>query len=89
MGTGSLASVTSSRTVGEIFNLGKAKQITIKTLAARSIAAPGSKIPIRYIPHSEAYGEGFAEGDRMPALAKNTLASVTLRGAPWRRLSAR
>jgi len=61
MGTGSLASVSSPRTVGEIFNLGKTEPITIKTLAARSIAAPGSKIPIRHIPHSQAYGEGFED----------------------------
>ena len=63
--------VTSPGTVGEIFNLGNTEQITITALAAKVIAATGSTSPIRYVPYSQAYGEGFEDmQQRMPDISK-------------------
>jgi UDP-glucose 4-epimerase len=68
---GIIACVTSPRTVGEIFNLGSTEQITIAALAAKVIAATGSTSPIRYVPYSEAYGEGFEDMEqRIPDISK-------------------
>ncbi len=68
---GILACVTSPGTVGEIFNLGSTEQITITALASKIIAATGSKSPIRYVPYSQAYGEGFEDMEhRIPDLQK-------------------
>jgi len=68
---GILACVTSAQTVGEIFNLGNTEQVTMKALAARIIAATGSKSPIRYVPYSQAYGEGFEDMEhRIPDISK-------------------
>lgn len=68
---GILACVTSAQTVGEIFNLGNTEQVTVKALAARIIAATGSKSPIRYVPYSQAYGEGFEDMEhRIPDISK-------------------
>ena len=60
---GIVACVNSAKTVGEIFNLGNTEQITISALAAKIIAATGSKSSIRYVPYSQAYGEGFEDMD--------------------------
>jgi len=68
---GILACIASPGTVGEIFNLGSTEQITITALAEKIIAATGSKSPIRYIPYSQAYGEGFEDMEhRIPDLRK-------------------
>jgi UDP-glucose 4-epimerase len=68
---GILACVTSSRTVGEIFNLGSTEQITIKALAEKIVEATGSKSSIRYVPYAQAYGEGFEDMEhRVPDISK-------------------
>ena len=68
---GILACVSSAGTVGEIFNLGSTEQITITALAEKIIAATGSKSSVRYIPYSQAYGEGFEDMEhRIPDLSK-------------------
>ena len=68
---GILACIASTETVGEIFNLGSTEQITITALAEKIIAATGSKSSIRYIPYSQAYGEGFEDMEhRIPDLRK-------------------
>jgi UDP-glucose 4-epimerase len=68
---GILACVTSTRTVGEIFNLGNTEQITIKALAEKIVGATGSKSSIRYVPYAQAYGEGFEDMEhRVPDISK-------------------
>jgi UDP-glucose 4-epimerase len=68
---GVLACVASPRTVGEIFNLGNTEQITIRALAEKIIAATGSTSPIRHVPYSQAYGEGFEDMEhRVPDISK-------------------
>src|SRR5688572_15848004 len=56
---------------GEVINVGNDEEVTITQLAERAIALTGSKSTIRYIPYSEAYGEGFEDMKRrVPCLDK-------------------
>ncbi len=56
---------------GQVVNLGNAEEVTIKGLAEKAIAMTGSTSEIRYIPYSEAYGEGFEDMQRrVPSLDK-------------------
>jgi UDP-glucose 4-epimerase len=61
---GIIACMATTRTAGEIFNLGGTREITIRDLAAQVIAATGSQSKIEFIPYSTAYGEGFEDMDR-------------------------
>jgi UDP-glucose 4-epimerase len=68
---GMLSCASSSRTTGEIFNLGNTEQITILSLAEKIIAATGSNSCIRFVPYSEAYGDGFEDMEhRIPDITK-------------------
>lgn len=61
----------SNRCYGEVVNLGNDEEVTITQLAERAIALTGSQSSIRYIPYSEAYGEGFEDMKRrVPCLDK-------------------
>ncbi|HTH39022.1 MAG TPA: NAD-dependent epimerase/dehydratase family protein [Pyrinomonadaceae bacterium] len=61
----------SSHCYGEVINVGNDEEVTITQLAERTIALTGSKSTIRYIPYSEAYGEGFEDMKRrVPSLDK-------------------
>ena len=56
---------------GQVINLGNAEEVTIKGLAEKAIEMTGSSSEIRYIPYSEAYGEGFEDMQRrVPSLDK-------------------
>jgi UDP-glucose 4-epimerase len=57
--------------LGQVINLGNDEEVTITQLAERAIALTGSTSKIRYIPYSEAYGEGFEDmRRRVPSLEK-------------------
>jgi UDP-glucose 4-epimerase len=55
---------TDSRAVGEVFNVGGDREITIKNLAGliKEVARSGS--PIVHIPYSEVFGPGFEDMPR-------------------------
>jgi UDP-glucose 4-epimerase len=56
---------------GQVMNLGNDEEVSIKELAEKAIAMTESKSEIRYIPYSEAYGEGFEDMQRrVPSLEK-------------------
>jgi UDP-glucose 4-epimerase len=56
---------------GQVMNLGNNEEVTIKQLAEKIIEMTGSKSEIKYIPYSEAYGEGFEDMmRRVPNLEK-------------------
>jgi len=56
---------------GEIFNIGSDREVTIMELAREVKRVSGSASPIRNIPYSEAYGEGFEDMTRrVPDLSK-------------------
>ena len=56
---------------GQVINLGNSEEVTIKGLAEKAIEMTGSTSEIRYIPYSEAYGEGFEDMQRrVPSLDK-------------------
>jgi UDP-glucose 4-epimerase len=49
---------------GQVFNLGRADEISIRELAERVIERANSSSTIRYVPYSEAYPEGFEDMSR-------------------------
>lgn len=56
---------------GQVMNIGNNEEVTIKQLAERVISMTGSQSEIKYIPYSEAYGEGFEDMmRRVPNLEK-------------------
>ena len=56
---------------GQVINLGNGDECTIKSLADKAIELTGSKSEIKYVPYSEAYGEGFEDmRRRVPSLEK-------------------
>lgn len=57
--------------LGQVINLGNDEEISITGLAERTISLTGSSSTIRYIPYSEAYGDGFEDmRRRVPSLEK-------------------
>ena len=57
--------------VGNIFNIGNDKEISIIGLAEKVKEITGSSSPIVLVPYKEAYGEGFEDMERrVPDLAK-------------------
>ncbi|RKY92688.1 nucleoside-diphosphate sugar epimerase, partial [candidate division KSB1 bacterium] len=66
-----LALVEHPDAVGEIFNIGDDKEITINELAERVITVTNSSSPIVHIPYDEAYEVGFEDmRRRVPDLTK-------------------
>ena len=59
--------------IGRPFNVGSPEQVTIRELAQKVIAASASSSGIRFVPYTEAYGEGFDElGPRIPDIGALT-----------------
>ena len=56
---------------GQVVNLGNNEEVTIKQLARTAIEMTGSESELKFIPYSEAYGEGFEDmRRRVPSLEK-------------------
>lgn len=56
---------------GQVVNLGSDSEVSINKLAETAMSMTGSTSEIRYIPYSEAYGEGFEDMQRrVPSLEK-------------------
>ena len=47
--------------VGEVFNVGNAREISIEDLARLVVAMTGSRSRLRYLPYEEAYPAGFED----------------------------
>lgn len=59
------------RLFGEVYNIGNPQPTTISELANLIVRESGSSSQIKYIPYSEAYGDGFAEVPiRVPDISK-------------------
>jgi len=57
--------------VGEVFNVGNGREVSILELAERILALTGSRSPITLVPYDEAYGRGFEDlRRRVPEIAK-------------------
>jgi len=57
--------------IGQVFNVGSDREVTINELARVVREAAGSDSPIVHIPYDEAYAEGFEDMDRrVPDLSK-------------------
>jgi UDP-glucose 4-epimerase len=60
-----------SKSIGEVVNVGNTEEITIADLAARVKQRTGSSSPIEYIPYDQAYEPGFEDMmRRVPAVEK-------------------
>ena len=56
---------------GHVINLGSDAEVSINDLAKKAISLTSSSSEIKYIPYSEAYGEGFEDMQRrVPSLEK-------------------
>ncbi|MBI4712007.1 MAG: GDP-mannose 4,6-dehydratase [Planctomycetes bacterium] len=63
--------VNLDKAVGQVFNIGSNKEITIENLARKVKQKTGSSSSIKYVPYDEAYQEGFEDMQRrVPDLAK-------------------
>lgn len=63
--------IESPECFGQVINFGNDEEVSIKGLAEKAIAMTGSTSEIRYIPYTEAYGEGFEDMQRrVPSLDK-------------------
>jgi UDP-glucose 4-epimerase len=68
---GILQLASNDNAVGEVFNLGNSKEITIADLAEKVIAVTGAKVGIKYIPYEKAYQHGFEDMERrIPDISK-------------------
>jgi UDP-glucose 4-epimerase len=57
--------------IGEIFNIGTDREISIEDLAHQVIARVGGRSKVRYVPYEVAYEQGFEDMPRrVPALTK-------------------
>jgi UDP-glucose 4-epimerase len=54
----------SDKTIGKVINVGNNFEISMNDLAKKIIEETGSKSEIKYIPYSEAYGDGFEDMER-------------------------
>ena len=54
----------SDKTIGKVINIGNNFEISMNDLARKIIEETGSKSEIKYIPYSEAYGNGFEDMER-------------------------
>ncbi len=54
----------SDKTIGKVINIGNNFEISMNDLAKRIIEETRSKSEIKYIPYSEAYGDGFEDMER-------------------------
>ena len=60
-----------SKSIGEVVNVGNTEEITIEDLAARVKQRTGSSSPIEYIPYDRAYEPGFEDMmRRVPSIEK-------------------
>jgi UDP-glucose 4-epimerase len=56
---------------GEVFNVGRREEISIRQLAERVRSLVDTGGEIRHVPYEEVYGEGFEDMDRrVPDLSK-------------------
>jgi UDP-glucose 4-epimerase len=56
--------MTTPEAVGQVFNIGSDREVTINRLAEMVRAEAGSASPIEHVPYAEAYAEGFEDMQR-------------------------
>jgi len=59
-----IAVAFSDKTIGQVINIGNDKEISMNNLAKKIIELTNSASQIKYIPYSEAYGDGFEDMER-------------------------
>ena len=62
---------SNDKAIGEIFNLGNSKEVTIAELARKVIAVTGANVGIKQVPYETAYEKGFEDMQRrVPDISK-------------------
>ncbi|HEY2922830.1 MAG TPA: GDP-mannose 4,6-dehydratase [Candidatus Binatia bacterium] len=70
---GILLLAANEKAVGEVFNLGNNKEVSIAELAQKVITVTGADVGIKFIPYEKAYKHGFEDMERrVPDLTKVT-----------------
>ncbi len=68
---GLIAMMETPACFGQVINLGSDAEVSINGLAEKAIALTSSTSKVKYVPYSEAYGEGFEDMQRrVPSLEK-------------------
>lgn len=68
---GILLLASNDKAVGEVFNLGNSKEVSIADLARKVIAITGANVGIKYVPYDIAYDRGFEDMERrIPDIGK-------------------
>jgi UDP-glucose 4-epimerase len=68
---GILLLASNDRAVGEVFNLGNSKEVSIAELARKVIGVTGANVGIKYVPYEKAYEQGFEDMEqRVPDITK-------------------
>jgi UDP-glucose 4-epimerase len=66
-----VALINEPKAVGQVFNIGNGREITIGALAERIRDVTGSSSPIVAVPYEQAYEAGFEDMPRrVPAISK-------------------
>jgi UDP-glucose 4-epimerase len=66
-----IALAENDKAVGEVFNIGSTREVSIRELAETVIKLTDSISEIRYIPYEQVYGEGFEDMNRrVPDITK-------------------
>jgi UDP-glucose 4-epimerase len=66
-----VALISEPRAIGQVFNIGNRKEISIRDLALRIKEMTGSSSPVVTIPYDQAYEAGFEDMPRrVPDIAK-------------------
>ena len=61
---GTFLAGTMESAIGQVFNLGAARETTVAELAERVRALTGADAPVEYVPHEREYGPGFEDTRR-------------------------
>jgi len=68
---GTVRAGTRTEALGQAFNIGSDREITVLALAKQIVALTGSPAPIVHVPYEEVFGNGFEEASRRrPAIDK-------------------
>lgn len=68
---GTILAATHPAAIGQVFNIGNNREISILELAQKVLAATGSASPIVHVPYEQAYGPRFEETRRrVPDISK-------------------
>jgi UDP-glucose 4-epimerase len=68
---GTMRAATRTEALGQAFNIGSDREVTVQNLAEMVLALTGSASPIVHVPYEKVFGDSFEEATRRrPAIDK-------------------